>query len=121
MMSVHRCVRGLIGPHGVRGTISAEWDAEVGAVALIGAIGGVLRALEERHVNVIAGHVVNRRIAGLAKDESVPRIGHDAARDRDHDSVGIVLDGDRMIRPRNLDGLWRRHELLRHGTTLSLD
>jgi hypothetical protein len=87
-MSVHRCVRGLIGPHGVRGTISAEWDAEVGAVALIGAIGGVFSALEERHIYVVAGHVVNRRIASLAEDESVARIGHDTARDRDHNSVG---------------------------------
>ncbi len=43
----HRCVGGLIGPHGVRRTISAEWNAEVGAVALIGAVGGVFRALEE--------------------------------------------------------------------------
>jgi hypothetical protein len=59
-----------------------------------------------------AGHVVNRRIASLAQNESVPRISHDTARDRDHNSVGIVLDGGRMIRPWNLDGLWRRQELL---------
>ena len=101
----HRRVRRLIGPHGVRRTIPAERNAEIGTVALIGAVGSVFRALEQRHVYVVAGHVVNRRIARFAKDESVPRIGHDTARDRDDDPVGIVLDGDRMIRPWNLDGI----------------
>ena len=72
----------------------------------------MFRALKKRYVCVLAGHVVNRRIASLAEDESVSRIGHDPARDRDHDLVGIALDGDGTIRPRNLDGPWRRRELL---------
>jgi hypothetical protein len=108
----HRGVGGLIGPHGVRRAISAEWNAEVGAVPLIGTVGGMFRAIEKRHVYVLAGHVVNRRVGSLAEDESIPRVGHDTTCDRDDNSVGIVLDGDRMIRPWNLDGLWRRQELL---------
>src|ERR1700720_4533603 len=77
-----RRVRRLIGPHGIHRAMPAKWNAEVGTVALIGTVGGVVRALEQRHVYVLARDVLNRRIARLAQNESVPRIGHDTARDR---------------------------------------
>ena len=72
---LHRRVRRLIRPYGVLGMISAEGNTEIGAVSLIGAVGGVFRALKKRHVHVPAGHVVNGRIAPLAVSDGVPRIG----------------------------------------------
>jgi len=35
----------------------------------------VVRALKQRHLDVVAGYVLNRPIASLAEDESVPHIG----------------------------------------------
>jgi hypothetical protein len=51
----HRCVGGLIGPHGVRRTIPAMRNAKIGAVALIRAISDVFRAFEQHHVYVVCG------------------------------------------------------------------
>jgi hypothetical protein len=48
----HRRVRRLVGPHGVLGTISVEWNAEIGAVSLIRTVGGVFRALEKRSASL---------------------------------------------------------------------
>ena len=35
----------------------------------------MVRALKQRHLDVVAGYVLNRPIASLAEDESVPHIG----------------------------------------------
>src|SRR6185295_411538 len=53
----HCCEGSLIGPHSVGRTVSAEWNAEIATVALIGAVGGVLRAFQQRQGHVLAGHV----------------------------------------------------------------
>ena len=71
--------------------------------------------LQERHVDIPAGDVLDRRIARFPQRQRAPTIGSDAARNLDHDSIAAALDRDRMIRAWDLDGLWLRFFEFRHG------
>src|ERR1700722_20257451 len=57
-----RFVRSFVGPHGVRRARAAGRDAVIGAVALVGAVGRVVGAGEQRHIDIFARDVEHRRI-----------------------------------------------------------
>jgi hypothetical protein len=59
-------VGSLVTPHRVDRTLAAERDAEIAAIAFVRAISGVVRAVEERHIDVFARDVLNRGIGGFA-------------------------------------------------------
>src|SRR5882724_11729503 len=71
----------LIGPYGVRGPRTTQRDAVVGAVSLVGAVGGVIRPRQQRHVDVLARDVLDRRVARLTQRHCLPGVGNHAARD----------------------------------------
>src|SRR5260370_19763006 len=54
-------IRVLIAPDRVDRTVAARWNREVGAITLVRAIGGVRRAFEQRHVHILARHVLDGR------------------------------------------------------------
>src|SRR6202035_368175 len=95
----------LIGPDGVDRTLAPEGDAVVGAITLVRAVGGVVRPLEQRGVHVLARNILDRRVARLAKSQCRPRISDNTSRNRNDDAMRIALDRDRMVWPRDLDGL----------------
>jgi hypothetical protein len=103
----YRLIRRFVGPHSIGGTIAAGRNAEIRALTLIGAVGGVVRPFQERHVDILAGNILDRRITRFPQGQRVPGIGDDAARNLDHDSIAVALDRDRMIPTGGLDGLWR--------------
>jgi hypothetical protein len=65
----------------------------------------VVGPLEERHVDILARDVVDRRIPRFPQGQRVPRLDDDATRDLDYDAIAVALDRDWMIRAGNLDGL----------------
>src|SRR5207244_932401 len=77
-------VRFLVRPNGIHGTLSANGNTVVRAITLEGAVRGVVRALQERHVDIFARDVLNYRIGRLAQRQRFAGIGDDAAGDR-HD------------------------------------
>src|ERR1700692_1709735 len=100
----NRSVGCFVGPDSVDGAISASGNAKVSAVALVGAVGGVVRSLEQRQIHVLARNVLDGRIARLAERQSILRIGHNASSGRHDDAMRVALNRDRMVRARNLDG-----------------
>src|SRR5207253_6904532 len=44
------CIRCLVGPHRIHRSVAAEKNAVVSAVALVGAIGVMVRSFQQRHV-----------------------------------------------------------------------
>ena len=77
----------------------------------------MIGSLEERHVDVLPGNVLDWRVGRLSERQGVSRVGDHAPGNRDHDPVWIALDRDRMIRPRKLDRLRCRRECLFHCFT----
>jgi hypothetical protein len=95
----------LVGPHRIDRARAAQRDAEVGGVPLVGAVSGMVGPFEERHVDVAARDVVDRRIARFPQRQRVQSIGNDAAGGLYDDSLSAAGNGDRMVRAGNLDGL----------------
>ncbi len=91
-------VRSLISPHRIGGAHPSRRDAVVSAIALVRAVGGVVRPLQERHVDVLARDVLNRRVGGLSQGQSLASIGDDPARQRHGDPHRIRRDRNRVIR-----------------------
>jgi hypothetical protein len=65
----------------------------------------MLCALQQGHVDVLAGDVLNRRIVRFAQRERFPGVGDDATSDGYDDPGRIGLDRDRMLGSRDLDRL----------------
>src|SRR5258707_13378204 len=63
----HRFKRGLIRPHRIERTITANGNAVIRSVALVGAIRGVFAARERGHIDIPTRDILNGRIGGLAK------------------------------------------------------
>ena len=73
--------------------------------------------LEQRHVDILARDVLDRRIGRFAQGQRFSRVGDDPAGHRDHDPVGIAVDVDRMIGPGNFDRLRCGCDIRFHGFT----
>ena len=71
--------RGLIGPHGIDRAFAAQRDAVVSAVTLVGAVGGVSRAFEERHVDILSRDVLHWRVSRLAERRGLAGVGDGAS------------------------------------------
>jgi hypothetical protein len=97
--------------------LPAGWNAVIGAIALIGAVGSVGGSRKDRHVHVLPRDIVDRRVTRFAQRQGVLRVRNDPARQQNHHAVGIGLDGDGMIRPWKLDRLGRCCDRLVHGVT----
>src|SRR5205807_539830 len=113
-------VWGLITPHSIDRTLAAERNAEVGGVPLVGAIGRAICPRQERHIDILARDVMDRRIMGLAERQRFARVGNNAARDRDDYSLGVAFDRDRMIRAGDFDRLRLDLDILFHSGRLWL-
>src|SRR6266404_5045026 len=100
-----RRVRLLVGPNGVSRAPATGRNAVISAVALVGAVGGAVSPLEQRHFDVLARDILHGWVAGLTERQCTPCIGDNASCDLDDDTMRIALDRDGMIRPRDLDGL----------------
>src|ERR1700680_1071775 len=72
---------GLVGPHGILRAFPSDGNAVVGAVALVGTVGDVVRPLQQRHVHILARDVVDRRIRFLAQRQRLSGVGDDTAGD----------------------------------------
>src|ERR1700730_8504238 len=84
-------VRFLVGPNGIDRALPADRNAEISAVALVGAVGGVIRPLEQREVDVLPGNVLDRRVGCLSERQGVARVGDHPPGNRDHHPVWIAF------------------------------
>src|ERR1700724_3525166 len=98
----------LVGPDGIDRALATGRNAVIGAVALVRAVGDVVRSLEQRHVDVLARDILHGWVACLTERQRLPCIGDNASCDLDDDTMRIALDRDGMIRPRDLDGICLR-------------
>lgn len=87
----------LVRPDRVGSSVSGSGEAEVAAVAFVGAKRRVIRALQQRHVDILAEDVVHAGIRCLAQHKGVARVGDNVAACLDDDAIRVGLDGDRMI------------------------
>src|SRR3984893_17758987 len=95
----------LVGPDGIDRALATGRNAAIGAVALVRAVGDVVRSLEQRHVEVLARDILHGWVACLTERQRLPCIGDNASCDLDDDTTRIALDRYGMVRPRDLDGL----------------
>src|SRR5437868_120896 len=94
----------LVGPHRVPALLAQRDDVEIGGVALVGAMGRVLRAPELRHVNVGAGDILDRRIVRFAENQRVSRVGDEGIAGADLHSMRVALDRDGVVGVGDQDG-----------------
>src|SRR4030095_783084 len=73
-------IRRLIDPDGILRSMSADRNAVVGAVALVGAVGTMVRAFQQRHVDILSRDVLDRRIRSFLQGQCLPSIRDHAAR-----------------------------------------
>jgi len=101
---LHRRVGLFVGPHRVLGEAAVHQDRVVRSVALVWAMGLVVRPREVLHRDVRAGEVDHRRIIRLLQDQDVAAVG-DHVLPVHRPPVGLRgLDIDRMV------GAWGHHE-----------
>jgi hypothetical protein len=96
-------MRLFIAPDGIDGACVADGNGEVAAIALIRAVGRVLRPLQEPHVHVLARNVEDGRIGCFLQRQGRARIGDDMPGERHDDPVRVARDRDRMIGAGNFD------------------
>src|SRR5947207_14156757 len=110
----YRLIRRFVGPHGVGRAIAAERDAEIGAIPLVRAVGGMLGPFQEHHVDVLAGNILYRGIARFPQEQRLARVRDDASCDPDDDPCRVWWDRYWMIRSRDLDRLGQHSADLVH-------
>src|ERR1700720_3174968 len=88
----------LVGPDGIDRALATGRNAVIGAVALVRAVGDVVRSLEQRHVDVLARDILHGWVACLTERQRLPCIGDNASRDLDDDTTRIALDRYGMVR-----------------------
>ena len=96
-------IRILVRPHGIDRLLSSGRNAVVTAVAFVRTVGGVIRPLQLGEIHVLTWNVLNGRIRGFVKRQSVAGIGNHMARDGYDNASRIRLDGNRMIWTWNLN------------------
>src|ERR1700733_10312926 len=94
----HRRIRLLVAPDCVHCLAASGWNAVVAAVAFVRAVGGVLGALQFRHIHIRARYIEGRGIAGFLKAQSGFAVGNHLPRDLDHDVPLTRRDRYRVIR-----------------------
>src|SRR4051794_39505898 len=66
-----RSIGSFVGPHRVHRPVPAAGNAVVRAVALVRTVGRMLRSLQQGHVDILAGDIVDRRVRGLPQYQGV--------------------------------------------------
>ena len=61
------CIRCLVGPRRIHRSVAAERNAVVRAVALVGAIGVMVRSFQQRHVDILLRDVMDRSVTSLSQ------------------------------------------------------
>ncbi len=79
----------LVGPDRVFEGFAADRDAEVVGVTLVGAVGDVRGAGQQRHVGVGAGDILHGRVARLLQGQGMAGGGNLGARGGDTDVLGV--------------------------------
>src|SRR5258708_12357742 len=93
----------LVGPNRIDGLLSSGGNAVIIALAFIGAVRNVVRALQLRKINVLYWNVLNGRICRFLECQGLAGIGnHTTSGGHDHPSW-ISPDGNRMIWTWKLD------------------
>src|SRR5665213_3437147 len=77
-------------------SIAAGGNAEIARIALVGAVRHPLGARQQRHIGVVARHILHRRIACFLQRQGMGGFGN-------HDAVGS--DADPLRVRRNCDGV----------------
>src|SRR6267154_4804477 len=98
-------IRSFVAPDGVDRAFSAGRNAVISALALVGTIRLVRGPLQLRHVDVLARDVLHRWIGRFLQGQGLAGIGDAFAVHGDRHPAFRGREGDRMIRPRNLDWL----------------
>src|SRR6266704_6788692 len=93
--------------------LTAGFGAVIAAVALVGAISRVVGFREQRHVDVAAWDVLNRRIIRFLQSQCPVGIRDDESGDFHHHTAWIRTDADRMIGAGNSLCLCRHYRLSR--------
>src|SRR6202012_6074864 len=93
----HGPIGRFIRPYRVACALAARRDAVITAIALVGAVGRVIAALQQRHVHVLTGDVGHARIACFAQHQRRPCVGDYAPACPDNDVPRMGRDGDGMI------------------------
>src|SRR3954470_14802894 len=108
----HRGKGRLIGPDRVVQRLAVSLDTVIAGIALVGAMGDAVGALQQRHVGVLSRHILHRRIFRLFQRQRLGGLGdHDIA-GRDPDAPGIWGDGDGVVGP------WKLHDFTPFSITL---
>src|ERR1700730_18692607 len=84
-------IRCLVGPYLFNRSVAAERNAVVSAVALVGAIGVMVRSFQQRHVDILLRDVLDRSVTSLSQRKRISGVRDDAARYRHGDSRRIRL------------------------------
>ncbi len=95
----------FVRPHGVDRALPACRDAVIVAVTFIGAVGTVIGPFQQRHVDVGARDVQDRRVVAFVHQQCRVRVGDDPAAGGNAYALRVRIDRDRMVRSGNLDGL----------------
>src|SRR5713101_9612516 len=82
----------LVRPHRIDGLLSSSRNAVVIAIALIRAVGIVVRSFQLGEINILTWNVLNRGILRFAKRQGVAVIGNHTARDGHDNPSGIELN-----------------------------
>ena len=85
-------IRRSVSPNRIHRSLSTERNAVVGAVALVGAVRVMVRAFQQRHVDILAGDVLDRPIRSLCQRQCISGVGNRAARYRHGDARRIPVD-----------------------------
>jgi len=109
----HRFKRGLISPHRIDRAVPASRNAVVGRLAFVWAEGRVFAPRERRHIDILAGDILNGRIGGLAKRQGIACVGDNLSADGDQDAGGVRFDRDRVVGTRYLHSLFCGHDMHR--------
>src|SRR6266853_6333391 len=93
----------FVAPYGADRAFSAGRNAVIGALALVRTIRLMCGPLQLRHIDVLARDILHREIDRFPQRQGLAGIGDAFAVHADRDPAFRRRDGDRMMRPRNLD------------------
>lgn len=98
-------IRCLIGPDCVGHANVAMHQAEIGALAFVGAIGSVVRLFQDFRIDVLERNVVHGLVSGLVHDKGVGCVRHETAGKPDQQPVCRPRHLDRMVGAGSFDDI----------------